>query len=159
MYLRLGHHQLRTKPGEIAKTAFRTTYGHYEFPGNAIWSDQWPCSLYGSYEQSVRPYLDKFVAVFIDDILIYSNDRDKLIAHLRTVLQTLREHQLYGKLKKCEFQLEEVVFLGHLVSKKGIKVDLKKVEAITECPRLTNVIEIRNFSGLAWYYRVSGRIY
>ena len=69
------------------------------------------------------PYLDKFVVVFIDDILIYSKGKEGHVDHLRTVLQTLREHQLYGKLKKCEFSLEEVVFLGHVVTKEGIKVD------------------------------------
>jgi len=79
-----------------------------------------------------RPYLDKFVVVFIDNILIYSKDKDEHADHLSMVLQTLREHQLYGKLKKCKFWLEEVVFLGHVVTKEGIKVDPQKVKAITE---------------------------
>ena len=81
-----------------------------------------------------RPYLDKFVVVFIDDILICSKSGQEHAQHLRTVLQTLREHQLYAKLK-CEFWLEEVVFLGHVVSKEGIKVDPQKIKAIMEWPR------------------------
>ena len=91
--------------------------------------------------------------VFIKDILIYSKDRDEHTIHLRTVLQTLRKHKLHNKYKKHEFWLEEVLFLGHVISKEGIKVDLKKVKAIAECPRLTNVIEIKNFSDLVGYYR------
>ena len=83
-----------------------------------------------------RPYLDKFVVVFIDDILIYSKNRDEHADHLRMVLQTLREHQLYGKLKKSELSLEKVVFLGHVVTKEGIKVDPQKVKTITEWSRL-----------------------
>ena len=90
--------------------------------------------------------------MFIDDILIYSKDKEEHADHLRTVLQALREHQLYGKLKKCEFLLEEVVFLGHVGTKEGIKVDPQDVKAIKEWPRPTNVTEIRNFLGLAGYY-------
>jgi len=86
------------------------------------------------------------------DILIYSKDKDKHTIHLRTVLQTLREHQLHSKYRKHEFWLEEVVFLGHVVSTEGSKVNSKKVKAITECPRLTNVIGIKNFSRLVRYY-------
>jgi len=100
-----------------------------------------------------RPYLDKFVVVFIDDSLIYSKDRDEHGDHLRMVLQTLREHKYYGKLKKCEFLLEEVVFLGHVVTKEGTKVNHQKVKAITEWSRPTNITEIRSFLGLAGYYQ------
>ena len=101
-----------------------------------------------------RRYLDKFVVVSVDNILTYSKDRDEHITHFRTVLQTLREHQLRSQYKKREFWLEEVVFLGHVVSKEVIMVDLKKVKAIIECPRLTNITDIRNFFGLAGYYQV-----
>jgi len=102
--------------------------------------------------RAFRPYLGKFEVVFIDNILIYSKDRDKHITHLRMVLQTLRKHQLHSEYKKRKFSLEELVFSGHVVSKEGIKVDLKKVKAITECPRHTNAIRIINFSDLAGYY-------
>jgi len=100
-----------------------------------------------------RPYLDKFVVVFNDNILVYSRDKDECTTHLKTVLQTLREHQLYGKLKKSEFWLEEVVFLGHVVSKEGIKVDHHKVKEILDWPRPTSVTRIRSFVGLVEYYR------
>ena len=100
-----------------------------------------------------RPFLDRFVIVFIEDILVYSKNNTEHAMHLRLVLQTLREHQLYAKFSKCEFWLEEVAFLGHVVSKKGIQVDPKKIEAITEWPRPTTVTEVRSFLGLAGYYR------
>ncbi|WRX16227.1 Reverse transcriptase domain - like 10 [Theobroma cacao] len=101
----------------------------------------------------VKPYLDKFVVVFIDDILIYSKSRKEHEQHLKIVLQILREHQLYAKFSKCEFWLESVAFLGHVVSKDGIQVDSKKIEAVEKWPRPTSVTEIRSFVGLAGYYR------
>ena len=91
--------------------------------------------------------------VFIDDILVYFKNKAEHAMHLRLVLQTLREHQLYAKFLKCEFWLKEVAFLGHVVSREGIQVDLKKIEAITEWPRPTTVTEMRSFLGLAGYYR------
>ena len=91
--------------------------------------------------------------VFIDDILVYSRSEEEHALHLRLVLQTLREHQLYAKFSKCEFWLEQVSFLGHVVSRDGIQVDPKKIEAITEWPRPTTVTEMKSFLGLAGYYR------
>jgi len=99
-----------------------------------------------------KPYLDKFTVMFIDVIVIYSKDIDEHIVYLRIVLQTLREYQLYGKLKKCEFWLEEVVCLGDVVFKEGNKIESQKVKAMTELPWPTNAIEIRSFLGLAGYY-------
>jgi len=99
------------------------------------------------------PYLDKYIVVFIDDILVYSNSYLEHEQHLRVVLKTLRENQLYAKLDKCEFWLKEVVFLGHVISAEGIFVDPIKVEAVLKLQRPTNVIEIRSFLGLAGYYR------
>ena len=100
-----------------------------------------------------RFYLDKIVVLFINDILIYSRTKEEHTEHLRVVLQTLREHKLQAKLSKCEFRLLEVTFLGHVISKEGIKVKLQKVKAIIEWTRLTNTTEIRSFLGLARYYR------
>ncbi|KAK8659179.1 hypothetical protein V6N13_029389 [Hibiscus sabdariffa] len=100
-----------------------------------------------------RPYLDQFVVVFIDDILVYSRTEAEHANHLRVVLQTLREHRLYAKLSKCEFWLKEVTFLGHVVSTKGIQVDPSKIEAIVNWKPPRNVPEIRSFLGLAGYYR------
>ena len=126
-----GYHQLRIKPEDIPKTVFRTKYDHYEFTMMLFSLTNAPVAFVDLINRVYRPYLDKFVVVFIDDILIYSKDKEEHADQLRIVLQTLREHQLYGKLKKCEFWLEEMVFLGHVVTKEGIK-NPHKVKAITE---------------------------
>jgi len=99
------------------------------------------------------PYLDQYIVVFVDYILVYSNSYLEHEQHLRVVLQTLRENQLYAKLDKCEFWLKEVVFLGHVISAEGIFVDPRKVEAVLKLERPTNMAEIRSFLGLAGYYR------
>ena len=93
------------------------------------------------------------MVVFIDDILIYSKSHAEHGEHLRIVLQTLRTHQLYAKLSKCEFWLNSVSFLGHVISKEDVRVDSKKVEAVSNWPRPTNVTEIRSFLGMAGYYK------
>jgi hypothetical protein len=98
-------------------------------------------------------YLDSFVVVFIDDILVYSADHVEHEEYLRTVMEKLREKKLFAKLKKCEFWLKEVSFFGHVVNKNGLAVDPAKVKAVVEWERLTNVREIRSILGLAGYYR------
>ncbi|KAL5573844.1 hypothetical protein UlMin_023441 [Ulmus minor] len=100
-----------------------------------------------------KEFLDKFVVIFIDDILIYSKTREDHEAHLELVLQRLKEHQLYAKFQKCEFWIEQVTFLGHVISKDGVSVDPSKVEAVSNWPRPTTVTEIRGFLGMAGYYR------
>ena len=100
-----------------------------------------------------RPYLDKFVIVFIDDILIYSQGKEKHGRHLRLILELLRNKKLYAKFSKCEFWLNEVKFLGHVVSKEGIHIDPSKIEAIKNWKAPTTPTEIRQFLGLAGYYR------
>ena len=100
-----------------------------------------------------RPYVDQFVVVFIDDILVYSKDRENHDTHLRVVLETLRKVQLYAKLSKCEFWLNEVSFLGHIVSKEGIRVDPKKIKVVVEWKPPRKVTEVHSFLGLAGYYR------
>jgi hypothetical protein len=97
--------------------------------------------------------LDKFGVVFIDDILIYSKNREDHKRHLRIVLGKLRAHQLYAKLSKCEFWLEKVAFLGHILTAEGIEVDPSKVEAVSKWRQPTNVSEVRSFLGMAGYYR------
>ena len=99
------------------------------------------------------PYLDKFVIVFIDDILVYSGSLEEHAEHLRTVLQILRERQLYAKFNKCQFWLDKVAFLGHVISAEGISVDPQKIEAIVNWKLPTNVYEVRSFLGLVGYYR------
>ena len=105
------------------------------------------------YMNIFQPYLDKFIVVFIDDILVYSRTKEEHAEHLRLVLQILREKKLYAKLSKCEFWIKEVKFLGHVVSQGGISIDPSKVEAIVGWERPTMVIEVRSFLGLARYYR------
>ena len=101
-----------------------------------------------------RSYVDKFVVVFIDDILVYSKDRENHDTHLRILLEILRKEQLYAKLSKCEFWLNEVSFLRHIVSNEGIRVDPKKIEVVVEWKLPRNVIEVRSFLGLTGYYRI-----
>ena len=112
-----------------------------------------PAAFMDLMNRVFRDFLDQFVIVFIDDILVYSKNREEHESHLRQVLQRLRSHKLYAKFDKCKFWLSEVGFLGHIVNSKGISVDPEKVKAVLEWPRPTNVTEIRSFLGLAGYYR------
>ncbi|KAL6312880.1 hypothetical protein AAG906_022641 [Vitis piasezkii] len=112
-----------------------------------------PAAFMDMMNRIYRPYLDHFVVVFVDDILIYSKSREEHGHHLHMALQTLRENQLYAKLEKCDFWLQEIQFLGHMVSQEGISVDPTKVEAVTKWERPKNVFEVRSFLGLAGYYR------
>ena len=112
-----------------------------------------PAAFMDLMNRVFKPYLDRFVVVFIDDILIYSRSDAEHEEHLRIVLQLLREKELYAKLKKCEFWLREVTFLGHVISADGVAVDPKKIDAIRDWPRPTTVTEVRSFLGLAGYYR------
>ncbi|KAL5740018.1 hypothetical protein ACOSQ2_029198 [Xanthoceras sorbifolium] len=144
---------LRIKESDVPKTAFRTRYGHYEFVVMPFGLTNAPAAFMDLMNRIFRPYLDQFVVVFIDDILVYSQTAEDHDRHLRVVLQILRKKQLYGKLSKCEFWLPEIAFLGHIVSAEGIKADPKKIEAIVEWKPPRNVTEVRSFLGLAGYYR------
>ncbi|GMH17778.1 hypothetical protein Nepgr_019619 [Nepenthes gracilis] len=127
--------------------------GYYEFVVMPFGLTNPPAVFMDLMNRIFQPYLDKFVIVFIDDILVYSKSSEEHEEHLRTTLQILREHRLFAKLEKCEFWLEEVGFLGHVVSKEGISVDPMKVEAVVKWNRPTSVTEVRSFLGLAGYYR------
>jgi len=128
--LRSGYHQVMIKEKDMQKTAFRTRYGHYEFVVMPFGLTNAPAIFMDLMNRVFRSYLDKFVVVFIDDILIYSSSQMEHANHLREVLETLMRNKLYAKLSKCEFWLNEVVFLGHVISEKGISVDPKKIEAV-----------------------------
>ncbi|KAH9763374.1 Endonuclease [Citrus sinensis] len=137
--------KLRIKEEDIPKTAFRTRYGHYEFVVMPFGLTNAPAAFIDLTNRVFKDYLDKFIVVFIDDILVYSRSKEEHAEHLRITLQTLKEKQLYAKLKKCEFWLEKVTFLEHVVSKDRISVDPSKVEAVSQWSRPTNAKEVRRF--------------
>eukprot|EP00253_Pinus_taeda_P010363 PITA_10363 len=151
--LRSGYHQIRIKDEDIAKTAFRTRYGHYEFVVLPFGLTNAPATFMCLMNGIFHPYLDQFVLIFIDDILIYSRNIEEHCEHLRIVLQTLRKHQLYAKFSKCDFFKEEIQYLGHVISKEGIAVDPEKIKAILDWPTPKDVTDVRSFMGLAGYYR------
>ena len=128
--LRLDYHQLRVRENDVSKTAFRMSYGHYEFLVMPFGLTNAPTAFMDLMNRVFSPYLDKFVIVFIDDNLVYSGGPEEHAEHLRTVLKILRERQLYTKFSKCQFLLDKVAFLGHVISEEGISVDPQKIEAI-----------------------------
>ena len=130
--LRYGYHQLRIKDVDVHKTTFRTRYGHYEFLVMSFGLTNTPTAFMDLMNCIFRPYVDQFVLVFIDDILVHSKDWENHDTHLRVVLKTLRKEQLYAKLSKCEFWLNEVSSLGHIVPKEGIRVDPNKIEVVVK---------------------------
>ena len=121
--LRSGYHQLRVQEGDVPNTAFRTCYRHYEFLVMPFGLTNAPTAFMDLMNRVFQPYLDRFVIVFIDNILVYSGSSEEHSEHLRIVLQTLRERQLYAKLSKCKFWLDRVAFLGHVISAEGVSVD------------------------------------
>jgi hypothetical protein len=151
--LRSGYHQVRIKEEDINKTTFRTRYGHYDFIVVPFGLSNAPAVFMCLMNGIFREYLDKFVIVFLDDILIYSKSEEEHEQHLRMVLQVLREHQLYAKLSKCSFYQKEIHYLGHIISENGIVVDPEKIEAIIKWSVPKKVTEVRSFMALAGYYR------
>ena len=151
--LRSGYHQLRVQESDVPKTAFRIRYGHYEFLVMPFGLTNAPAAFMDLMNRVFQPYLDRFVIVFIDDILLYSGSSEEHSEHLRIVLQTLKEWQLYAKLSKCQFLLDRVTFLGHVISAEGVSVDPQKIEAVVNWKPPKNVPEVRSFLGLAGYYR------
>jgi hypothetical protein len=151
--LRSRYHQLRIKEADIQKTTFVTRYGQYEFTVMPFGLTNAPAFFMNLMNKVFMEELDKFVIVFIGDILIYSKSREDHEHHLRIVLGRLRAHQLYAKLSKCEFWLEKIAFLGHILTAEGIEVDPSKVEAVSKWKQPSNVSEVRSFLGMAGYYR------
>nr|GEW31559.1 putative reverse transcriptase domain-containing protein [Tanacetum cinerariifolium] len=151
--LRSGYHQLRVHENDIPKTTFRTRYGHFEFTVMPFGLTNAPAVFIDLMNRVCKPYLDKFVIIFIDDILVYSKSKDEHEVHLRLVLELLKKEELYARFSKCEFWLQEVQFLGHVVNQSGIHVDPSKIEAVKYWKAPTTPSEIRSFLGLAGYYR------
>ena len=152
--LHIGYHQLRVRKADIRKMAFRTRYGHFEFIVIPFGLTNAPAAFIDLMHRMFQPYLDQFVMVFVDNVLIYSKLEEEHKGHLRTIIQALRNHQLYAKFSKCEFWLTEVRFLGHMVSTSSVYVDQKKVEALMSWERPKLVFEIHSFLGLVGYYRM-----
>ncbi|GJR22264.1 putative reverse transcriptase domain-containing protein [Tanacetum coccineum] len=151
--LRSGYHQLRVREQDVPKTAFRTRYGHYEFQVMPFGLTNAPAVFMDLMNRVCKPYLDKFVIVFIDDILIYSKDEREHEEHLKAILELLKKEKLYAKFSKCEFWIPKVQFLGHVIDSRGIHVDPAKIESIKDWASPKTPTEIRQFLGLAGYYR------
>jgi hypothetical protein len=151
--LRSRYHQLRIKEADVQKTTFVTRYVQNEFTVMPFGLTNAPAFFMHLMNKVLMEELDKFVVVFIDDILIYSKSREDHEHHLRIVLERLRSHQLYAKLRKCEFWLEKIAFLGHILTTEGIEVDPSKVEAVSKWKQPSKVSEVRSFLGMAGYYR------
>ncbi|GJQ89291.1 putative nucleotidyltransferase, ribonuclease H [Tanacetum coccineum] len=130
--LRSGYHQLRVREEDIPKTAFKTRYRHYEFQVMPFGLTNAPAVFMDLMNRVCKPYLDKFVIVFIDDILIYSRNEEEHANHLRIILELLRKEKLYAKFSKCDFWIHIVQFLGHLIDSQGLHVDPAKIEAIAK---------------------------
>ena len=150
--LHIGYHQLRVREVDILRTEFKMQYGHFEFTVMSFGFTNAPAAFMDLMHRVFQPYLDLFVVVFVNDILIYSKSKEEHEDHLRIVLQALRVHKLYAKFSKCEFWLMKVRFLGHVVSASGVLVDSKKVEAVMGWERPKSVFKIRSFLGLTGYH-------
>ncbi|GJZ31865.1 putative reverse transcriptase domain-containing protein [Tanacetum coccineum] len=151
--LRSGYHQVRVREEYILNTAFKTRYGHYEFQVMPFGLTNAPVVFMDLMNRVCKPFLDKFVIVFIDVILIYSKNKKEHEEHLNVILELLKKEELYAKFSKCEFWLPKVQFLGHVIDIQGILVDPAKIESIKDLASLKTPIEIRQFLGLAGYYR------
>ncbi|GJQ97182.1 putative reverse transcriptase domain-containing protein [Tanacetum coccineum] len=151
--LRSGYHQLKVREEDILKTSFRTRYGHYEFQVMPFGLTNAPAIFMNLMNRVCKPYLDKFVIVFIDDNLIYSKNKQEHKEHLKLILELLKKEELYAKFSKCEFWIPKIQFLGHVIDSQGIHVDPAKIESIKDWASPKLPTEIRQFLGLAGYYR------
>ena len=153
--LQSGYHQIRIAEddGSIQRTAFRTRYGHYEWLVLPFGLTNAPATFQQLMNDILRPYLDQFVIVYLDDICIYSKTKEEHLEHLDKVLTILEQHRLFVGLDKCSFGVQEMEFLGHVVGTEGVKVDPKKVQAVKDWPTPKDVKEVRSFLGLTGYFR------
>ncbi|GJS89136.1 putative nucleotidyltransferase, ribonuclease H [Tanacetum coccineum] len=151
--LKSGYYQIRLRPGDEWKTAFKTREGLYEWLVMPFGLSNAPSTFMRVMNQLLRPFIGKFVVVYFDDILIYSASFSEHVTHVRQVLTLLRKDSFYAATKKCVFMTPKVLFLGYVVSGEGIQVDESKVAAVQEWPTPTTITEVRSFHGLASFYR------
>jgi hypothetical protein len=147
-----GYHQIKIRPSDFPKIAFSIRYGLYEYLVMSFDLTNAPAYFMYLMNSVFMQELNKFVVVFIDDILIYSMNLKDHANHFHIVLQRLRDHHLYAKFSKCEFWLDTVKFLGHTISSDGISVDPSKVQEVLDWKSPTSIHQIRSFLGLAGYY-------
>ncbi|GJV13560.1 putative reverse transcriptase domain-containing protein [Tanacetum coccineum] len=148
-----GYHQLRVHEEDIPKTTFRTRYGYYEFQVMPFGLTNTSAVFMDLMNRVCKPYLDKFMIVFIDDILIYSRNKKEHEEHLKAILELLKKEELYAKFSKCKFWIPKVQFLGHVIDSQGIHVDSAKIKSIKDWASPKTPTEIRQFLGLVGYYR------
>ena len=151
--LRSSYNLIIIKEGDEYKTAFRTKYGHYEYLVMPFGLKNAPATFQSFINSILRPYLEKCVILYLDDILIYSKDVEEHHNQVRNVLQTLINNNLYAKLEKCEFDQNKVEFLGYILSGDGVSTDPKKIKSVEEWPRPENLKDVQRFIGLCNYYR------
>jgi len=151
--LQAGYWQIALRPEDMKKTAFNTHFGHFEYKVMCFGLSNAPATFQSLMNDIFKDYLNKFVVIYLDDILIFSDTPEQHLQHLKLVLQRLRDHKLYAQLPKCEFGLSELKFLGHIIGEFGVKPDPAKVKVVQEWPEPNNVAELRSFLGLAQYFR------